>query len=185
MERPKGRLWAQGVTQGAPLQPPRLLTEDHDASAFESGEPVLDEWLRNRAWRNLQAAASRTYVVCPEGSNRVVGYFALSMGQILAQEATGAMRRNMPRQIPVVMLGRLAIDKARQGRGLGRALLADVARRAIRAGAEVSARLIVVHAISPAAEDFYRRNGFVRLPVEAPTFALDLLKLKELAKQVG
>ena len=173
------------MTADVPLGPPRLLTEDHDASLFESREPVLDEWLRNRAWRNLQAAASRTYVVCPEGSNRIVGYFALSMGQVLAQETSAAMRRNMPRHIPAVMLGRLAIDKAWQGQGLGRALLADVARRAIRAGAEVSARLIVVHAISAAAEEFYRHHGFVRLPVETPTFALDLLKLQKLAQKSG
>ncbi len=161
-----------------PLDPPVLLTQAHDASAFDSGEPALDEWLRRRAWQNLQSAASRTYVVCPQGSPRIVGYFALSMGQILAQEATGAMRRNMPRWIPAVILGRLAIDRGWQGRGIGRALLADAVRRSLRASAEVSARLVIVHAISPAAEAFYLRHGFTRLPVETPTFALDLVKLE-------
>jgi GNAT superfamily N-acetyltransferase len=145
------------------LDAPVLLTEAHDGSAFESGEPVLDDWLRRRAWSNLQTAASRTYVVCPEGSLRIVGYFALSMGQILAHEATGAMRRNMPKFIPAVVLGRLAIDRAWQGKGLGRALLADAVRRSQRAAAEVSARLVVVHAISSAAEAFFSRHGFTAL----------------------
>jgi len=167
----------------APLlfDPPVLLTEAHDGSAFDSGEPVLDDWLRQRAWKNLQDAASRTYVVCPTGSLTVVGYAALSMGQILAQETTGSMRRNMPKFIPAVVLGRLAIARDWQGRGLGRALLADVIARAQRASAEVSARLVIVHAISPAAEAFYLRHGFTRLPVESPTLALDLVKLQKLS----
>jgi len=159
------------------------LTEAHAAASFDCGEVVLDDWLRNRAWRNQQVAASRTYVVCPTGSNRIVGYFALSMGQILAQEVTGSMRRNMPKHVPAVMLGRLAIDRAWQCKGLGRALLADVIRRSLRAGAEVSARLVIVHAISPAAEAFYLHHGFTRLPVETPTLALDLLKLQKIAKE--
>jgi GNAT superfamily N-acetyltransferase len=169
----------------APLQfdPPGLLTEAHDGSSFNSGEPTLDDWLRHRAWNNMQAAASRTYVICPSGSQQIIGYFALSMGQILAHNVTGAMRRNMPLSIPAVVLGRLAIDLAWQGKGLGRAMLADVLRRALRASAEVSARLVIVHAISPAAEAFYLHHGFTRLPVEAPTLALDLVKFEKITKQ--
>jgi GNAT superfamily N-acetyltransferase len=158
---------------------PVLLTESHDRTAFDSGEPVLDEWLRQRAWANLQLAASRPYVVCPTGSNTIIGYAALSMGQILAQEVAGSMRRNMPRHIPAVVLGRLAIDRAWQGKGLGRALLGDVVYRALWASAEVSVRLVIVHAISPAAEAFYLHHGFTRLPVETPTLALDLVKFQK------
>ena len=83
----------------------------------------------------------------------------------------------MPRQIPAVILGRLAIDRDWQGRGLGAALLRDAVERSVRAAGEVAARLLVVHAISPAAETFYRHFGFTRLPVETPTLALDLAKL--------
>lgn len=166
----------------APLDGPVLLTEAHDSSAFDSGEPVLDDWLRHRAWNNLLTAASRTYVVCPQGSLAIAGYFAVSMGQILAHETTGSMRRNMPKFIPAVVLGRLAIDRAWQGKGLGRALLADAVRRSQLASAEVSARLVIVHAITPAAEAFYLHHGFARLPVETPTLALDLVKLRKIAR---
>ncbi|MGB8843744.1 MAG: GNAT family N-acetyltransferase [Aliidongia sp.] len=170
------------VTDAAPrFDAPVLLTEAHDSSTFDSGEPVLDDWLRRRALSNLQMAASRTYVVCPTETMQVAGYSALSMGQILAQEATGAMWRNMPKRSPAVTLGRLAIDRAWQGKGLGRALLADAVGRSMRAGREVSARLVIVHAISPAAEAFYLHHGFTRLPVETPTLALDLVKFQKLA----
>jgi GNAT superfamily N-acetyltransferase len=164
------------------FDPPVLLTQQHDGSGFQSGEPALDDWLRQRAWSNQQAAASRTYVVCPTGSLTVIGYAALSMGQILAVDVTGAMRRNMPRVIPAVLLGRLAIAREWQGKGLGQALLADVVARSQRASAVVSARLVIVHAISPSAETFYLRHGFTRLPVETPTLALDLVKLGKLAE---
>lgn len=162
------------------FDPPVLLTEAHDGSLFNSGESALDDWLRQRAWNNLQAAASRTYVVCPTGSRQIIGYYALNMGQILAQDVTGSMRRNMPGSIPAIVLGRLAIDQAWQGQGLGRAMLADILRRSLRASAEASARLVIVHAISPAAEAFYLHHGFTRLPVEAPTLALDLVKFQKL-----
>jgi GNAT superfamily N-acetyltransferase len=124
--------------------------------------------LRHRAWNNLQTAASRTYVVCRDGSHRIVGYFSLSMGQILAREATGSMLRNMPKFIPAVALGRLAIDRAWRGKGLGRALLADVVRRLLRASSEVSARLVIVHATSAAAEAFFFTTASRAFPSKLP-----------------
>ena len=130
--------------------------------------------------RNMKAAATKTYVICPAESTVVVGYYALCMGQMLATDVTGSMRRNMPSQIPAVLLGRLAINRDWRGRGLGGYLLRDVVHRARRAAREVPARLIIVHAISPDAEAFYQHYGFTRLPIEAPTLALDLVKLAKL-----
>ncbi len=164
------------INHGA-VSAPVLLTPSHDASSFDCGESVLDDWLRKRALDNMQSGASRSYVVCSADSPRIIGYFALSMGQILAHEATGAMRRNMPRTIPAVILGRFAIDRTSQGTGLGRAMLRDVVRRSLIAAEQISARLIIVHAISPAAEKFYLHHGFTCLPGDAPTLALDLNKL--------
>jgi predicted N-acetyltransferase YhbS len=152
------------------------LSAGHDPSAFESGEKVLDDWLRRRALRNADIGASRSYVICPSGEARVVGYFALSMGQILNRDAAGAMRRNMPQTIPAVVLGRLAVDITWHRRGLGALLLHDAASRAVQAGRQVAARLLLVQAISPAAEAFYRHHGFVRLPLGTPSYALDLVK---------
>lgn len=158
--------------------PPVSLTEKHEIVQFCSGEESLDSWLRERALANMKAFASRTYVLCPANSNRVIGYYALCMGQIFSSEVVGSMRRNMPHQIPSVILGRLAIDEKWQGKGLGGALLQDAVQRSVRAAKEVSARLLIVHALSPEAESFYLYYGFARLPTETPTYALDLLKVK-------
>lgn len=159
------------------LPPPVTLSVEHDLANFNSGEGLLDSWLRERALNNMEMAASRTYVICPKDSLSVVGYYALCMGQILNQETVGSMRQNMPGQIPAVVLGRLAVDQQWQGKGLGKALLQDAVQRSIRAAKEVSAILLIVHSISQVATEFYLHHGFVRLPLETPTFALDLIKL--------
>jgi GNAT superfamily N-acetyltransferase len=106
----------------------------------------------------------------------VVGYYALAMGSVLGQEVLGGMRRNMPRVIPAVVLGRLAVDQQHQGHGLGGFLLRDAVLRGIRAAGDVATRLMLVHALTPAAEAFYFKHGFTRLPGGAPTLALDLVK---------
>jgi predicted N-acetyltransferase YhbS len=164
---------------------PSVLTEEHDLSAFSCGEVVLDDWLRERALDNIRLGASRTYVTCLAGTSTVVGYYALAMGSILATEVPGSMRRNMPRMIPAVVLGRLAVDQHYQRHGLGASLLRDAVLRSVRAAADVSARLMLVHALSPAAEAFYARHGFIRLPVKTPTLALDLVRFAALAAQEG
>ena len=158
--------------------PPVSLTAKHETAQFCSGEESLDNWLHERALANMEAFASRTYVLCSANSNQVIGYYALCMGQIFSSEVVGSMRRNMPRQIPAVILGRLAIDEKWQGKGLGGALLQDAVQRSVRAAKEVSARLLIVHALSPEAESFYLHYGFARLPTETPTYALDLLKIR-------
>jgi GNAT superfamily N-acetyltransferase len=162
------------------FDPPVPINGKHIFENFESGEPLLDEWLKKRAISNLELGASRTYVVCPKGSQVVIGFFSLNMGQMLASETMGSMRRNMPNQIPAVVLGRLAIDLKWQGKGLGRALIFEAMRRALRASEDVAARLVIVHAISPAAENFYKHHGFTRMPVEAPMLAIDMVKYKAL-----
>jgi GNAT superfamily N-acetyltransferase len=163
---------------GLVLHAPVLLAKRHNVSGFSSSEPVLDDWLKQRALVNQENGASRSYVVCLAGEDRVIGYYALAMGQILNQEVPGGMRRNMPMQIPAVILGRLAVDSGAQGHGLGGSLLQDAVARSLRAAKEVAARLMIVHAISPAAEAFYLHHGFTRLRGDVPTLALDLVKVK-------
>ena len=158
------------------ITPPIVLNTTHDLTRFQSGEPALDSWLRQRALNNLELGASRTYVVCPVDSDVVVGFYSLGMGQVLALDVPGSMRRNMPNSIPAVILGRVAVDKKWQGKDIARSLLADVVERSLRAATEIATRLVIVHAISLMAEMFYLHHGFVRLPVETPTLAFDLVK---------
>jgi GNAT superfamily N-acetyltransferase len=156
---------------------PVTLTARHELEEFNSGEPSLDDWLKQRASPNVENRATRAYVVCPSGSRKVKAYYGLAMGQIARTDVTAAMRKNMQTHIPAVVLGRLAVDVSVAARGLGAAMLRDAVDRSMRAGSHVSARLLIVHAISPSAESFYEHYGFTRLPLETATLALDLLKL--------
>ncbi len=95
------------------FNPPEKLTPNHDLSRFQCGEPSLDDWLRRRALRNEENSASRTYVLCAE--KRVVGYYALAVGAVAHNDAPGRVRRNMPDPVPVMVIGRLAVDQSIQG----------------------------------------------------------------------
>ncbi|HMD99145.1 MAG TPA: GNAT family N-acetyltransferase [Terriglobia bacterium] len=146
---------------------PGKLSLEHDLSGFDSGEPVLDEWLRRRALQNEASGASRTFVVCL--GNRVVGYYTLAVGAVARAEAPGRVRRNMPDPVPVMVLGRLAVDKTSQGRHVGAGLLRDAVLRTVQAAAIAGIRAILVHAISEAARRFYEGYGFVASPVDPLT----------------
>ena len=146
------------------LSQPEPLAEHHLVEDFNSGEPSLDDWLRRRARANQASGASRTYVVC-EGP-KVLGYYALASGALSVESAPGKFRRNMPDPIPVAVLGRLAVDRTYQGRGVGRALFRDGARRVAHAADAIGIRGIVVHAISEEARKFYLALGFDPCPHE-------------------
>ncbi|TGT39204.1 GNAT family N-acetyltransferase [Mesorhizobium sp. M8A.F.Ca.ET.165.01.1.1] len=154
------------------LSAPTPLAENHDLGLFQSGTESLDQWLRRRARANQVSGASRTYVVA-EGT-RVVGYYCLSSGGLDLAEAPGIVRRNMPDPIPMVVLGRLAVDGSWQGKGLGAALLQDAVLRAGQAATILGIRGIFVHAISDEAKAFYEHYGFAASPKNPMTLVLSL-----------
>jgi predicted N-acetyltransferase YhbS len=146
---------------------PQKLSPEHELIGFDSGEPVLDDWLRRRALNNEASGASRTYVVCAGRS--VVGYYSLSAGAVAHIVSPGRIRRNMPDPIPVIVLGRLAVDRRFHGRRIGTGLVRDAVLRALQAAEIAGVRAILVHAISPEAKCFYEKYGFVASPVEPMT----------------
>ena len=114
------------------LNAPTLLTADHQVGGFESGKQSLDDWLQRRALKNQTEGASRTYVVTSNDAG-VLACYALAAGSVIAAEATGTVRRNMPSPIPVVILARLAVDRSLQGKGFGTALIRDALLKTVRA----------------------------------------------------
>jgi GNAT superfamily N-acetyltransferase len=143
---------------------PEHIDAHHDSTAFECGQPELDEWLRRRALGNEASGASRTYVICAEG--RVVGYYALATGAIARASATGRVRRQMPDPVPVMIIGRLAVDARFQGRGLGRALLRDALLRTLHVAEHAGIRAVLLHATTAEAKRFYERAGFRESPID-------------------
>lgn len=158
------------------LSPPAPLADHHLLADFDSGVPSLDDWLKRRARANQASGASRTFVLC-EGE-RVVAYYALASGAVSVTEAPGRFRRNMPDPIPVVVLGRLAIDRSLQGQGIGRALVRDALLRVAQAGETIGIHGVVVHALSEQARAFYLAVGFEASPLDPMTLMATMKDLR-------
>src|SRR5262245_39670541 len=156
------------MTDGPPgLRTPEPLAVRHDLSRFTNGvHPSLGQWLRERA-RSSEGLSARTYVVCPTNEpDRVVGYFSISTAveqrNVLA---SAKLRRGLPEQVPLLLIGRLAVDSEWRGQGVGSALLVDALRRCLAASEIAGARGVIAYAIDYTAVGFYERHGFVRSPL--------------------
>jgi len=159
------------------LSAPEPLADHHELDAFNSSEASLDDWLKNRARGNHRSGASRVFVVCEQGT-RVVAYYALSSSSVIPPAVPGRFKRNMPNPIPVVLLGRLAIDVDFQRKGLGRSLFRDAAMRVSHAAKTIGVRGILVHAISDQARKFYLALGFSECPNEPMMLVVTLADLQ-------
>jgi GNAT superfamily N-acetyltransferase len=160
----------EGVSE--PLSAPGPIGPGHDLEHFDCGVAALDDWLKRRARRNEIEGASRTFVTCL--GRRVLGYYSLAAGSVLRDLATGKVRRNMPDPVPVLLIGRLAVDKTAQGHHVGTDLLRDAVLRIVGAAETVGARAILVHALSERAKSFYERHGFDASLVEPMTLMVTI-----------
>jgi GNAT superfamily N-acetyltransferase len=159
---------------------PEPLSVEHDLARFDCGEPALDDWLRRRARQNEASGASRTYVVCAGG--RVVGYYTLAVGAVAHSGAPSRLKRNMPDPVPVMLLGRLAVDETLRGRGIGTGLLQDAVLRTMRVAEIAGIRGILIHAISDDPKGFYEKYGFVSSPIDPLTV---MITIAEAVKILG
>jgi predicted N-acetyltransferase YhbS len=152
---------------------PRPITEDDDTSSFDTSEPALDDYLRQRALANHVQGASRCLVTCR--ADRVVGYYALASASVQHRDVTGKVRRNMPDPVPVILLSRLAVDRKEQDSGLGKHLLRDAILRSVAASEIIGVRALLVHALNDTARAFYAHFDFEPSPTD-PLHLLLLMK---------
>jgi GNAT superfamily N-acetyltransferase len=158
--------------------PPEPLPAGHSLDGFECGERSLDDWLKKRALKNQASGASRCFVVCDGPA--VIGYYSLSAGAIHHEAAPKPMRRNMPDPLPVLLLGRLAIDRRYHNQGLGRALLRDAMLRAVHVAGDTGVFAIMVHALSEQAKRFYLSRGFVESPLQPMMLIMTLATVRSI-----
>jgi GNAT superfamily N-acetyltransferase len=164
-----------GIDQSK-LCPPEKLNSAHRIESFNSGNSQLDDWLRRRALKNEAEGASRTYVLC---AGEVVVAYYLANGAVAQTIATGRVRRNMPDPVPVMVIGRLAVDLHWQGKGIGRALLRDAMLRTLQAAEIAGIRAILVHAISEEAKQFYEQCGFTASSLDPMTLMVNVKDARE------
>ncbi len=153
-----------------------LLQGQLDRSAFQSGSAPLDRYLREQATQDTRRRVAACFVAL-DGA-LIAGYYTLASASVLLRELPAPVAKKLPRYptVPAVRMGRLAVDQAFKGQGLGAALLADALNRCIQS--DIAAYALIVNAKDEPAARFYRHHGFIALPDSALSFFLPLATAK-------
>ena len=137
------------------------LTGSHDRQGFDCCRPELNDWLRNIARQHQDKGLSKTFVaVLDDAPTRICGYYALTLTEVDTQSLPEARRKKLPRLIPGIRLGRLAVDAYFQGKRLGELLLVDAIERVHLIHQHAGAVGLFVDAIDDKAAAFYAHFGF-------------------------
>ncbi len=147
------------------MDEPSLVIEPlgsyHDRAAFSCGEPALDSYLQRQASQDIRRRVAQVFVALGDAPGKIAGYYSLSAASFEKDELPSALAKRLPHYpVPAAILGRLAVDRACQGKGLGETLLLDAIRRVVRASATLAVHAIVVDAKNDRAVAFYQRYGF-------------------------
>lgn len=135
-----------------------MLTEKHDRATFDCGEPSLNEYLQRFARQNAELFLGRTYVLVVPGQSHIEGYYTISSGSVARADLP---EKRLPRYpVPVVLVGRLAVDRMAQSQGLGELLLLDALKRSAQLAQHLGIYAVVVDAVNEQASQFYRKYGF-------------------------
>jgi GNAT superfamily N-acetyltransferase len=163
------------VTRYGQIEP---IAPDHDTHSFDCGSQEQTGWLVRHALQAHQSDTAKVYVVCLEGSRSVAGYYALAAGAVEHAAAPPKLTKGIGRYpVPVVILTRLGVDLAQQGRGLGSALVRDALFQVASIAERVGVRALLIHAATPEAAAFYRSidPGFEPSPTD-PLHVILLIK---------
>ena len=149
------------------------LDATHDRGQFTSGSEPLDGYLRKQVNQDIRRRVTACFVALTD-EQRIAGYYTLASASLPLRDLPPDIGRKLPRYptVPTVRMGRLAVDQAFQGCGLGGALLADALDRSVHA--EIAAYALIVDAKSETAVEFYRHHGFMTLPNTPMTLFLPL-----------
>jgi GNAT superfamily N-acetyltransferase len=139
------------------------LSSDHERESFDCGKELLNNFLKRLATQYRKKNLGQTYVIATP-DKRVIGYYTISTSRVDFDNVPDDLRRQYPQiPIPVVLLGRLAVDKAFQSQGVGRTLLVKALHQAGELAETVGIAAVEVHAIDDEARGFYLKYGFTSL----------------------
>jgi GNAT superfamily N-acetyltransferase len=151
-------------------QPIVALNPEHDRQHFDCGAESLNRYPREVASQDQRRRIAACFVLASAETGQVVGYYTLSAYTVAAADLPPDLARKLTKygRIPCTLLGRLAVDRGSQGRGVGALLLVDALRRALIHASEVASWAVIVDPKDDAASQFYARFGFLILPDAAP-----------------
>jgi len=143
------------------------LSKELNRASFKCGNSILDRYFHQQVSRDLKAKLCTCFVLCEDGQHLVKGYHTLSNASIPRELIPADISKKLPRypQLPVTLLGRLAVDENFKGKGYGELLLLDALKKSREASkVAIGSMAVIVDPIDQAAEVFYRKYGFIHLP---------------------
>jgi GNAT superfamily N-acetyltransferase len=140
-------------------RPTPLDPERHDRTHFDSGELILDEWLRRYAGQNRRRDTAATWVIA-DADGSVVAYASIAMTGIDRSAAPPGLAKQAPDPVPALLLGRLAVDRRHTGEGIGTALVAHILATAVELNTRAACRAVVVSALNTNARHWWEQLGF-------------------------
>lgn len=161
------------------IHPPERLTDKHNVDDFNCGEHSLNHWIKKIARRANNDTAA-VFVVRAGGiqTGRVIGYYATAMGAVPLVSG-GQLGKDAPPEIPVMLIGRLAVDEEYKGLGLGKDMMADALKRALATSRHVGVRAVIVHTLTDDLVTYYTDLGFEPLEPDSRTMFIRLSTLRE------
>lgn len=142
----------------------KIITFDksYEKDNFDCGNAQLNEYLKKYASQDIKRRIAQVFIICPRNSEKIIGFYTLSASSIKADSLPEKIAKKLPKYpIPVCLLGRLAVDKKEQGKGIGGLLLADVIKRVIKASEFLAIYALIVEAKNETAKRFYLHYGFI------------------------
>jgi GNAT superfamily N-acetyltransferase len=144
-----------------------LLDKNHNRNDFDCGKELLNNYLKNQAGQDIKRKLSACFVLIESKTNNIQGYYTLSNYSIPLSSFPEQIQKKLPKSytsIPTTLLGRIAIDKKYQGKGIGKILLIDALKRIYNNSNEIGSFAVVVDPIDEEAERFYEKYDFIKLP---------------------
>ncbi len=148
------------------------LEKKFDKTAFDCGYPLLGNYIKKQAKQDVSRDLSACFVLVDEALS-VKGYYTLSANAVRRDDFPPSLQQKMPPayvDLPVILLGRLAIDKTLKGMGYGEILLMDALCRSLAIADSLGTLAVVVDPINETAQHFYRKYGFILLPASGKMF---------------
>lgn len=163
-----------------------LLDKNHPKKSFDCGNETLNDYIKNRAGQDMKRKLAACFVLFDNATNYIQGYYTLSNNSIPLDDFSEEIKRKLPKSytsIPTTLLGRLAIDKNFQGKGIGKILLIDALKRSYELSEEIGSFAVVVDPIDEKAEKFYEKFGFIKQPDSGKMF-IAMKTLKQLFEEL-
>ena len=149
------------------------LKASHNKKEFSCGKDLLDQYLKEQAGQDVRRKLLACFVLTEKDEHLIKGYYTLSSNSIPLENVPGSFKRKLPksyRNIPTILLGRLAVDLKHQGQGIGKILLVDALKRCFLIADSIGSFAVIVDPLDEDAENFYGKYGFIKLPDSGKMF---------------